>query len=501
MSLLTGVMAGMVDFWRGGVLSPADEALMRATQQVEGLRLATMARARRAYSGNVGSALKVDAAAGEPDYNVAVNRIAAIVDTTVFYLFGQVPGWTLPDHAHGSEPPTTPAETEGAEAGPDPGAAPDPCAAALEECLRRTAWPSVALDWAHNGALTGTGYLGIRPAAPGTTYPRVQALDPESMTITTDPRDIDDVVGYTQLFDAGPDPATKKPTLVRKTIRKVVSPGGAVDWQIVDEHRVGGGPWVPDGDELWGYPWPPILHCKNLPNPGSPYGRPDVPDDLIDLQLATNRVLTNRNKILYLHGHPQVWATGVTANMIVWGPGQIIVLPAAESKIGQLVPAVTGAEAADLGREFYEAMTEQSSTPAVVLGRATPQADPSGVALQIEFGPLLRKTDVKRTLYGPAVIELFRRLLELMHDDPTLAPTLAWPEIVPQSPLLERQAYQIDDTQGWASKATIAAKLGYEADEEAAQIGAERAANPPPPPVAVPTPMPAGMGDAGAGEA
>ena len=80
-------------------------------------------------------------------------------------------------------------------------------------------------------------------------------------------------------------------------------------------------------DELWNYEFPPILHWQNLPLAGSVYGKPDVTDDMIELQDGINFNTANIQKIIDLHAHPKTWATGVTvAEGTTWGAEEMVTI-------------------------------------------------------------------------------------------------------------------------------------------------------------------------------
>jgi hypothetical protein len=59
---------------------------------------------------------------------------------------------------------------------------------------------------------------------------------------------------------------------------------------------------------------------------------------------------------------------------------------------------------------------------------------PSGVALKIRMWPATMKLEMKRKLYGPMLVELFRRLLELMGQGEDMRVNLQWPEPLPVDP-------------------------------------------------------------------
>jgi hypothetical protein len=97
----------------------------------------------------------------------------------------------------------------------------------------------------------------------------------------------------------------------------------------------------------------------------------------------------------------------------------------------------------------------ETMTPALLLGRDDGSSlPPSGVALKIRMWPATMKLEMKRKLYGPMLVELFRRLLELMGQGEDMRVNLQWPEPLPVDPESERKVLLIDQQLG-ASEETL----------------------------------------------
>jgi hypothetical protein len=93
----------------------------------------------------------------------------------------------------------------------------------------------------------------------------------------------------------------------------------------------------------------------------------------------------------------------------------------------------------DLDRRLDEALHELSRTPAVSTGKLESIGQISGLALQILYGPLVEKTETKRSTYGDLLTELNRRLLVVggFEAEAKTPVNIQWPEILPSDPKTE----------------------------------------------------------------
>jgi hypothetical protein len=420
--------------------TPLEEATMQATIDADNARLAVMARAWDAYDGRFPDPLKVER--GEPNDNIKVNRVKAVVRASVALQFGRPPSFELPKTSDGED---------SSERSPEE--------AWLDECLRRSNWPRQLLNLGTNGGVCGTAYLRIVLATP---YPSVQVMDPSSMAIRWNPKNMDEVTSYIWTYNSF-DPATRKPIIVRQVAQK----DDAGRWTILDQHATLGTDskvlgWVDDASTMWPYEWPPYLHCQNLPRANEVYGEPDVTDTLIGLNRAKNFNLSNRRRIDRLHGHPIPYGTGLAGLTVDAAPGKLLQLPAG-STVGIISPSINSDAAAGLGKEIDESIELESMTPNILLGRVDQSSIPaSGVALQIRLHPALVKLEMKRTTYEPLIVDLLSRLLEIGNRGRGVVAVVKWPEPIPTDMEALRRALLIDQQIGVASKATLADKLGYD---------------------------------------
>jgi hypothetical protein len=453
MSVLDGLATAFFGVDRAIRLSPLAEATMSATLAEDLARQKVGAKAQAAYDGIWPAPLQP----GDDgvDDTVTVNRVRRVVDIGTAFLFGDPPVWNLGDQ-------TAAPETE------------TPDEVWLAECWRVNDGHAQALDWRNTGGVHGTAFLRVyppvNPNAPATEpahYPTFEVMDPACMTLVWHPRNIRDITGYIWQYNAG------KLTYRQRILRNE----GGLSWQIIDEHKDVQSiddAWIPDGEAVWPYRWAPVLHHKNMPAANSVYGAPDVTEGLISLNTGLNRNLSNAARVLRLQGHPILYGTGVGGGDLEIKPGAFNWLPI-DGKLDQLAPQLNYDAAADHGRRLDEAICEDSATPAVTLGRDTQAhaGNPSGVALRIKFWPMTQRLSVLRTLYGPALVELIRRLMELGGKGADRIVTLNWPEVLPKDLLLEAQALQIYYNMGLGSRGTMAGQVGFDWPTEQKNLKAE----------------------------
>lgn len=433
-------------------------------------RQQAMREAWKAYRGEWGAGpLRVEG--NEPDDNVRVNRCAPIVDKGVSFLFGKVVKLTLEDLDGGSD-----------------GAA-DPLQVWLD-----AAWGddddkmTLLGKLAMNGAICGHVFAKVIPANPkaGQHYPRVIALDPQTVTVETDPDDCDTVARFTieqESYDAHTGAAiSKRQIIARNDPDGLAGVSGGEDsddtWIITTQARSGvGGQWQTMGTPVvWPYPMPPIVACQNLPNPNQYWGLPDLTPDLIAMNKALNFVESNTSRIIKMHASPWPWASGADMRAMTIEPGKLIMLPNPEAQMGLLEMHGDLASSMNFANDLRGNMDEQSRVPAVALGRLTdlPKGNISGVALQLLFQPLIEKTTLKQRTYGRLLRDICRVMLLAgkFPTDTVLGVRVEphWQNLLPVDDLAAAQT-ALALSQVGVSRQTLLAELGYDPDAEAEKQG------------------------------
>jgi hypothetical protein len=144
----------------------------------------------------------------------------------------------------------------------------------------------------------------------------------------------------------------------------------------------------------------PVIHIPNLQVSGSPWGLPDCMD-IISLNRTYNEVATDIADIVNYHAAPITVVTGAKiANLEkgarkVWGG-----LPK-DAQVFNLEGGGSGLQGALQYLETLKrAMHEMVGVPETALGQMQPISNTSGVALSIQFQPLMNKWQQKTIQYG-----------------------------------------------------------------------------------------------------
>jgi hypothetical protein len=144
----------------------------------------------------------------------------------------------------------------------------------------------------------------------------------------------------------------------------------------------------------------PVVHIPNVPVSGSPWGLPDA-HDIITLNRAYNEISTDVADIINYHASPVTVIVGAKASNLekgakkVWGG-----LP----KDAQVFNLEGGAQGIDGAIKYLEllkrSMHELMNIPETALGQVQPISNTSGVALSIQYQPLMNRYSQKVAQYG-----------------------------------------------------------------------------------------------------
>lgn len=479
-------------------------------------RAQAMVEAWTAYRGQLPDALKVPR--NQVNDNVKTNRCAPVVDKGVSWLFGKpvtirvsANSGTQSESATGAGDTVADAKTAQAQDW-------------LDGCMKANRLLMLLQKYATNGAVCGTPFLMMHPDRPmanpqGEDYPRLTLLDPATVTVKTAPDDVDLVECYIIEYRI----VTGSATGWRRKVIKRVDPDGLASqsvtgydrddsWEITDYTRAADSAfWSPTGQTKWPYPFPPILHNQNLPNPNEFWGAPDLTRDLIDLNRALNFVQSNTARILKFHAHPKTWVKGARGSEIDTSIDNVIAFQNPAAEIGNLEMHSDLKSSMEFATSLRASMDELSRVPGAALGRLEdfPKGAVSGTAIRLLFEALTEKTESKRLLYGGMLEDLCMRLLWLAGFGQGVEVTLHWDDLLPVDDLLAAQAAVAYQQVGVPQK-MIWQYLGFDpdvmadmsAEEQTAQVTAfSRGQGLPPAPVAPPVPEPGQPPQEGASEA
>ena len=144
----------------------------------------------------------------------------------------------------------------------------------------------------------------------------------------------------------------------------------------------------------------PVVHIPNIPVSGSPWGLSDA-HDIITINRAYNEISTDVADIINYHASPVTVIVGAKASNLekgakkVWGG-----LP----KDAQVFNLEGGAQGIDGALKYLEllkrSMHELMNIPETALGQVQPISNTSGVALSIQYQPLMNRYSQKVAQYG-----------------------------------------------------------------------------------------------------
>lgn len=422
------------------MLSPSyDMYEMAETEDRE--RVNRIRSAWASYYGNAPEPLKKRKGEKVND-NVRLNYSRLIVDAGVAHLFGDELILSAPDDS------------------------PDSVQVAIDATMRRNGGDMLWQRLGLSGSVGGTMFARLQPTADGSV--RIMCLDPATVELYWAPDDFETVVKYEIEWNTLNDDG------VGVARRQIIEPDG-LGWIIIDQEAIKGG-WRTLMETPWPKPYPPIVHCQNLPSPHEVYGISDLEPDVLRLCGTIERVASNINRIVRLYAHPRTWGRmiGDPVNMDN-NPGSILQFENPNAELRNLEMQSDLASSIDLYRNLVAALHETTRIPEVATGKLDNVGALSGLALRILYAPLIQKTESKRRTYGHAIEEIMRRSLDLQGLGDDVIVNIGWPALVPADPEAERRTAIIDQQLG-VSKRTILMQLGYDAEMETAQA-AEDAAN------------------------
>lgn len=419
------------------------------------------------------------------DDNIRVNPARALVNTSVYFLFGNSPTFELSPEAVNifGTGGTTPVEQPVAD-GITEKENPD-WLKALNRAWKANRKDSLLYNLGLSGAIHGTVFIKIVPNSAGmrNEYPRLVVLDPANVDVELDPNDCDRVLKY--IIEYRAEDETGKPYLNIQEITADVNPYDVIEsWEIQNyRHDMewyhgfgwlpGQGLRVPVGDPIsWAYSWAPIEHCQNIEVPHRFWGLPDLDTASVDVICSLQRAMSSLNKIVRIHASPRMYAKNVIPDQVEdidVSADNIITLPNMDADLQVLQTLQNISPSIEFTDKLREQLCEMLQIPAIALGRMeSPGTSISGVNMSIQYAPIIQKTELKRISYGDMLVRLNHKLLELLgypdyEDHEGLV--IVWPENLPGSAYLNRQTLSSDIALG-VSKYTAMEALGYDPVEE-----------------------------------
>lgn len=159
----------------------------------------------------------------------------------------------------------------------------------------------------------------------------------------------------------------------------------------------------------------PIVHIPNMPISGSPWGLSDL-NDITTLNREYNEKATDVSDIINYHAAPVTVITGAKASQLEKGPRKVWGGLPKDANVFNLELGANLAAPLEYLQMLKTTMHEMSGVPEHALGQLIPISNTSGVALAIQYQPLMQKLRIKHIQYGKgfaAINELIMLTLAL----------------------------------------------------------------------------------------
>ena len=168
----------------------------------------------------------------------------------------------------------------------------------------------------------------------------------------------------------------------------------------------------------------PVVHVPNVRISGSPWGLSDC-NDIININRVYNETATDISDIVNYHAAPVTVIIGAKASQLEKGANKVWGGLPKDAKVENLEGGAQGLKGAmEFLTMLKKSMHEMIGVPETALGQAQPISNTSGVALSIQFQPLMNRYHQKIIQYARGlerVNELI--LLSLAIKEPE---TLMW---------------------------------------------------------------------------
>lgn len=158
----------------------------------------------------------------------------------------------------------------------------------------------------------------------------------------------------------------------------------------------------------------PVVHIANKPAASSPWGLADI-QNILTLNREYNEKATEISDIINYHTAPVTVVTGAKAANLEKGAAKIWGILQPEAKVYNLEG---GGEGLPPALEFLavlkKSMHEMVGVPETALGEAQPISNTSGVALAIQYLPLMQQWTLKTNQYGYGWKKIMRYALRTL---------------------------------------------------------------------------------------
>ena len=237
----------------------------------------------------------------------------------------------------------------------------------------------------------------------------------------------------------------------------------------------------------------PIVHIPNITITSSPWGQSDI-WDIIQLNRELNEKMTEISDIINYHAAPVTIITGAKASQLERGPKKVWAGLPKEAQVFNLESRGEMSGAIEYVQMIKRAMHEITGVPETALGQFQPVSNTSGVALAIQYQPLMNRYQMKKIhftqgleklneiiiktcavfipellIYNPSQTAMPEpdMLTQLDPNDPnTYKTTIHWPDPLPVDALIKLNEVQAKMALGIESKKGALRALGEEFPNE-----------------------------------
>ena len=144
----------------------------------------------------------------------------------------------------------------------------------------------------------------------------------------------------------------------------------------------------------------PVVHIPNVPVSGSPWGLADA-HDIISLNRSYNEIATDVADIINYHAAPVTVIVGAKASNLEKGAKKVWGGLPKDAQVFNLEGGGAGLSGAmEYMNMLKTSMHELMNLPETALGQVQPISNTSGVALAIQYQPLMNRWSQKTAQYG-----------------------------------------------------------------------------------------------------
>jgi len=184
----------------------------------------------------------------------------------------------------------------------------------------------------------------------------------------------------------------------------------------------------------------PIVHIPNMTISSSPWGQSDI-WDIIPLNREMNEKMTEISDIINYHAAPVTIITGAKASQLERGPKKVWAGLPKDAHVYNLESRGEMAGAIEYISFLKKAMHEITGVPETALGQFQPVSNTSGVALSIQYQPMMNRFNMKRIHFTKGlekINELIIRTCAVFEPETLIYnPTLGEPPEQDQLPQLD----------------------------------------------------------------